>query len=101
MRSIVERAADLHLVLAEIEENMEIPELRCEVCGEILPPIKLFNDNYGYYAYVEQCPCVVRKFNEYKKLIDSIYEISIVQCSDAGETFAGIQSNIEELRKMK
>lgn len=39
------------------------------------------------------------ELNKYKKLVNSIYETVSVNCSDIGETFAGMQSDIEELRK--
>ncbi len=39
------------------------------------------------------------ELNKYKKLVNSIYEVVSVNCTDVGETFAGIQNDIEELRK--
>ena len=39
------------------------------------------------------------ELNKYKKLVNSIYEIVSVNCNDVGETFAGIQNDIDELRK--
>ena len=39
------------------------------------------------------------ELNKYKSLVNSIYEIVSVNCTDVGETFAGIQRDIEQLRK--
>lgn len=39
------------------------------------------------------------ELSKYKKLVDSIYEIVSVNCSDVGEAHAGIQSSIIELKR--
>jgi hypothetical protein len=39
------------------------------------------------------------ELNKYKNLVNAIYEVVSVECNDVGETFSGIQNDIEELRR--
>lgn len=39
------------------------------------------------------------ELNKYKKLVNSFYETVSVNCTDVGETLAGMQNDIDQLRK--
>lgn len=89
----------------EIEVNAEIYRIALE--SKMI--IEQFQKLLGVYTTTEalaKIAVLMREeseievdLNKYKKLVNSIYEVVSVNCNDVGEAFAGIQNDIEQLRK--
>lgn len=89
----------------EIEVNDEIARIAQE--SKLI--IEQFQKLLGVYTTTEALAKVAVlmreeteievELNKYKELVDWIYSIVSVNCSDVGEAHAGIQEGIEELRK--
>lgn len=89
----------------EIEVNAEIYRIALE--SKMI--IEQFQKLLGVYTTTEalaKITVLMREeseveveLNKYKELVDWIYSIVSVNCSDVGEAHAGIQEGIEELRK--
>ena len=63
--------------------------------------IEQFQKLLGVYTTTEAFTRIVEIQNtidKYSKFIDGVYEIVCKNCTDVGETFAGLQDEIEELR---
>jgi len=93
--------------MAEIEIKVNAEIHRIAVESKMI--IEQFQKLLGVYTSTEalsKISVLMREeseveieLNKYKKLVNSIYEIVSVNCNDVGETFAGIQNDIDELRK--
>ena len=95
--------------IKDAEITIEVNAELVRICRESKEIIEGFHKLLGVHTSTEalaKIAVLMREeseieveLNEYKKLVNSIYEVASVNCTDVGETFAGIQSDIEELTK--